>query len=929
LAGLVESGVCGNLSTINPPLSPMLWTSIATGKRAWKHGVHGFSEVDPLRGTVRPISATARTCKAVWNILHQCGKSCHVYGWWPSQPVEPLRGCMVSNHFHQAVAPVDQPWPRLPGSAHPPEMHDAFDALRIHPLTLDGDVLRHFVPRAPEIDQQQDRRLLTVAKILAECSTIQAVATHGLSERPDWDFAAVYFDAIDHFSHAFMAYHPPRLPWVPEWDFELYQEVVRAGYVYHDIMLGVLRQLAGPETTVIVMSDHGFHPDHLRPRVLPNEPAGPAAEHGPFGIFVAAGPGLRRDEAVTGGTILDITPTILSLFGLPVGRDMDGLVMTGIFAEPPEITYIDSWETLEGDAARLTPETGNLPTDPAHTMEALRQLEDLGYIEAGHANNDHAAAATVRELQFNLARARDDGGESARAREIYASLWESWPDESRFGLHLLLAQLASRQPIEARQTLTLLRERKARAMENAAAERDALLARLRLDPPGDSADEAWIEALGDPDRRKLRTLQRRSQLNPLAFDFLEGSLLTLEGRPREAIPFLERAANSQKGNRISALLALAEACTCLRETEGARAHLIEILDLDPTHAVAHFRLARLDLAEARWRPAAEHATRALALRHHFPQAALVAGLAHWRGRDLEAAEQFLRRALALNPVFPAGQAVMAAFCRRELHDPAAAQNHLRLAREARARIRLLESGQRPAHQHAEEFRADFAAGKQSLLTSPLVVNPPTPADPQGCIILVSGLPRSGTSMMMQMLVAGGVPVLTDGARAPDQSNPRGYLEFEKTKTLHRDNSWLAEAAGRAVKIVSPLLGTLPPPTADRHYLVVHLHRPLDEVAQSQQTMLARLARQATKLTPDAQRELLAHQMLGALTTLSHWRTTGRVSVLDVPYHEAVRDPAAIARLVAWFLQPAFSLDATAAARAVSADLHWERLVPER
>jgi len=70
LAALIESGVYGRLSTINPPLSPMLWTSIATGKRPWKHGVLGFTEIHPLNGTVRPIFSTARKCKAVWNILH-------------------------------------------------------------------------------------------------------------------------------------------------------------------------------------------------------------------------------------------------------------------------------------------------------------------------------------------------------------------------------------------------------------------------------------------------------------------------------------------------------------------------------------------------------------------------------------------------------------------------------------------------------------------------------------------------------------------------------------------------------------------------------------------------------------------------------------------------------------------------------------------
>ena len=108
LTRLIERGVMGNLATLQPMLSPMLWTSIATGKRPYKHGVHGFSEVAPDTGDVRPISTLSRTTKAVWNILHQQGKTCHVVGWWPSHPAEPLRGAMVSNHFQPATGRLDQ-----------------------------------------------------------------------------------------------------------------------------------------------------------------------------------------------------------------------------------------------------------------------------------------------------------------------------------------------------------------------------------------------------------------------------------------------------------------------------------------------------------------------------------------------------------------------------------------------------------------------------------------------------------------------------------------------------------------------------------------------------------------------------------------------------------------------------------------------------
>ena len=102
------------------------------------------------------------------------------------------------------------------------------------------------------------------------------------------------------------------------------------------------------------------------------------------------------------------------------------------------------------------------------------------------------------------------------------------------------------------------------------------------------------------------------------------------------------------------------------------------------------------------------------------------------------------------------------------------------------------------------------------------------------IVVVSGLPRSGTSLMMQMLQAGGMPLLTDGRRAADGDNPKGYCEFEPAKRLKDDASWLGAAEGRAVKLVSALLFDLPP---ERRYRVIFMTRDLDEVLASQRDLL--------------------------------------------------------------------------------------------
>ena len=136
--------------------------------------------------------------------------------------------------------------------------------------------------------------------------------------------------------------------WIKEEEFDLYKDVVKGAYRFHDMMLERLLQLAGPDTTVILCSDHGFESGSQRPRGIPREPAGPAAWHRQYGIFVMAGPGIKRDERIYGASLIDIAPTVLTLFDLPIGEDMDGRPLLEAFEETPKVKTIPSWEEDRG-----------------------------------------------------------------------------------------------------------------------------------------------------------------------------------------------------------------------------------------------------------------------------------------------------------------------------------------------------------------------------------------------------------------------------------------------------------------------------------------------------------------------------------------------------------------------------------------------------
>jgi hypothetical protein len=174
--------------------------------------------------------------------------------------------------------------------------------------------------------------------------------------------------------------------------------------------------------------------------------------------------------------------------------------------------------------------------------------------------------------------------------------------------------------------------------------------------------------------------------------------------------------------------------------------------------------------------------------------------------------------------------------------------------------------------------------------------------------------------MMQMLAAGGLPVLHDGLRAADEDNPRGYFEWERIRSLPRDPGCIAEAEGKAVKVISPLLRFLP---ADRNYKVVFLRRPLAEVAASQSAMIAR--RKTT--APPGDRNAIVASLGAHLNEVTAWLTgQAHLEVCWVDHASLMIDARRQARMIADFLAGASAamLDVDAMAKQVVPSLHRQR-----
>ncbi|MGA3107171.1 MAG: sulfotransferase domain-containing protein [Terriglobales bacterium] len=175
------------------------------------------------------------------------------------------------------------------------------------------------------------------------------------------------------------------------------------------------------------------------------------------------------------------------------------------------------------------------------------------------------------------------------------------------------------------------------------------------------------------------------------------------------------------------------------------------------------------------------------------------------------------------------------------------------------------------------------------------------------ITIVSGLPRSGTSLMMQMLDAGGMAVLSDGERQPDKDNPKGYLEWERIKQLKKDASVIAEAEGKVVKVISEFVQSLP---AGHEYRIVFMQRPLPEILKSQDEMLRRRGNADSIASSSAETYAIEEFFQKHLLEMNKW-VAGQenMKMLRVHYHRVLREPRPVAEEVAVFLQVPLDIDA--------------------
>lgn len=852
LKRFLAEGVSGNIATLTPPLSPMLWTSVATGKTADKHGILGFAEPDGVSGTSRPVTSTGRTCKAIWNIFSDAGRPSGAINWFASHPAEQINGFVVTDRFAHPSGPLDpdQPdfgWAKVPESVWPEEDLDPLSKVRIHPQMITQEQVMEFIPDAVNDESAQWEKVRELRMLLAHCATVHNAATAYINDR-DWDFLGVYYDAIDRFAHSFMEFHPPKMPHVSDQDHERYQGVMRACYRYHDLMLGRFMSMIDDETAVIIVSDHGFHSGVTRPKGTSAIADGqPAAWHRPYGIVAFWGPGIARDAKVYGASLLDIAPTILEMLGMPAARDMDGVVLSQIWEVPSMPSRrIATYET-SAERGEDTSSHSNADIDE----QIMSQLRNLGYLGA-----DDAQSVTI-DRKKNLAAVYQSQGKARLAIEKYHEILKLDPETRGIQLAIAGCWLSLGDLERSEQELS-----EAIEQDGEQARHHALCSML------DQRRGAFESALHSLDR---------------AIE-LDDSIAGLHAR---------------RGMLLQRLGRLAEA-------EEAYEHA---LTRDPDDAEAFDGLGVVYHETERYVEAVHAFTRSIALLRHRPLTHLHLGKSLVRINRFAWAIESLSEAARLSPGDPVPHDRLMEIYERVMKNEQKAAFHRKRAQMIREALR--------AQARQTGVNTDSPAGNRSSSSNEAKVREQyhhVGSDRE--IILVSGLPRSGTSMMMQMLYAGGVPVLRDDERPADINNPHGYFELEAVKHTPVDDAWVARAPGHAVKVIHALLRVLP---SVYRYRVIFMKRDLDEVVASQSAMLEELQHQGSELSA----ELLKASYAREYERIGAWlMDQPNFEVLEVSYNELIDAPMYWIDRVRTFVQA--PLDADEMLRVIDTSLYRQR-----
>ena len=426
-ARLRQEGAYGRLETTKPILSPIIWTTIATGKTPDQHGIGHFVAVNPATGEDLPVTSRMRKVKALWNILSDAGRRVGVVGWWATWPPERVNGAIVSDHtcYHFLFADGEQGTKEAAAITYPPELEAEIAPMVRRPADVTPAEAAPFVNvPADEFTRPFDFKddLSHFRWALATADSYRRIGLHlWRTQQPDVLFA--YIEATDSTAHLFgHLFRAEGLTGELAAQQARYGQAVEAMYRYADGIVGDFIEAMDDSTTLVVLSDHGFELG-----ALPEDPSKTrdmrrVSErfHRIEGILYLFGRGIRPHSRIDGAKIIDVAPTVLTLAGLGRAADMPGRILSEALDLGTAPVAIATYETGERVAAAPAADAA---ADPA----IMERLKSLGYV----------SGETSPQGARNLAAMHFEAGRYKEAVDGFEKLLKDKPDDA--GLHASLA----------------------------------------------------------------------------------------------------------------------------------------------------------------------------------------------------------------------------------------------------------------------------------------------------------------------------------------------------------------------------------------------------------------------------------------------------------------------------------------------------------
>jgi tetratricopeptide (TPR) repeat protein len=424
---LRREGSWGNLRSIEPLVSPLLWTTMATGVTPDIHGITDFLGKNQDTGEDIPATSDMRRVAALWNIASLFGVRPGFVGWLATYPAEEVEGFIVSDRvayhmFDPAWATGETTVP-TEGLTWPPRLLDEIRPLLVEPAAVGKEISTYIhgpvgalKTKFDPLDPVSNLRL-----IISGYQTYRGIMEQLYpEERPD--LAGVYFEFTDSACHLFMRYMAPPMPGVTAAEADRFGDGVAASYAEADRILGEVLGLVDDRTVLVVVSDHGFKSGDTRPMSDSRIGIGQATDwHRLNGAIALYGPGIKRGHQIADASVLDVAPTVLHLLGLPVGSRMTGKVLTEAL-EPAWVGAHPVRRTAAYDSLAVA--SGKVAGASEADQALKEKLQSLGYVAGGNAS------------LVNMANFYHKNGRYAEAIEVWKKLIELDPKDygARIGL---------------------------------------------------------------------------------------------------------------------------------------------------------------------------------------------------------------------------------------------------------------------------------------------------------------------------------------------------------------------------------------------------------------------------------------------------------------------------------------------------------------